>query len=78
MWAGCATAYETEDALEYLLPKETPWEVLQALAEHLNPISVRWAERDEVDSRGDDDGDLDSAGGPEEEDSTFQLPKWSL
>lgn len=77
MWAGCATAYETEDALEYLLPEETPWEVLQALADHLNPISVRWADREEVDSRGDDDDDIL---GPEEsgEEITFQPNTWSL
>lgn len=76
VWKGCATAYETEDALEYLLPEDTPWEVLQALANHLNPISVQWAEREEVDSRGDDD----ETPGPESsgEETNFQPPNWSL
>lgn len=76
MWAACAKAYETEDALEYLLPQETPWEVLEALAGHLNQISVQWATREEVDSRGDED-----ILGPEdigEEETTFQPPNWKL
>lgn len=70
MWESCATDYETEDALEYLLP-EAPREILQALADHLNPISIQWALREEVDSRGDDDllGLDDSAG-----DTDFQPP----
>jgi hypothetical protein len=76
-WAGCATPYETEDALEYLLPEGTPWEVLQALANHLNPISVQWAEREEVDSRGDDDDDILDPVDPGEE-TTFQPPNWTL
>lgn len=57
-WAGCATPYETEDALEELLPN-APWEVRQSLANHLNQTSVVWASRDEVDSRGDDIFDSD-------------------
>lgn len=73
MWKGCATSYETEDALEYLLP-EAPWEVLQALANHLNQISGQWAEREEVDSRGDDILDSEE---PEEK-ATGQPERWGL
>jgi hypothetical protein len=73
MWEGCATAYETEDALEHLLP-DAPSEVLQALASHLNPISGQWAEREEVDSRGEDILDIEE---PEEE-TTDQPNTWGL
>jgi hypothetical protein len=73
-WAGCATPYETEDALEELLP-DAPWEVRQSLADHLNQTSGVWASRDEVDSRGDDDI-LDPVDPGEE--ATFQPPNWTL
>ncbi|WP_413247832.1 hypothetical protein [Sinomonas flava] len=53
-WLGCAACYETEDALEDLLPN-APWEIKAALADHLNQISTQWASREEVDSRGDED-----------------------
>lgn len=54
VWFGCATCYETEDALEDLLP-DAPWEIKAALAAHLNQVSTQWASREEVDSRADDD-----------------------
>lgn len=57
-WAGCATRYETEDALAELLP-DAPWGVIDALANHLNPISIAWASREEVASEGGDDEEAD-------------------
>lgn len=73
-WAGCATSYETEDALEELLP-DAPSEVRQALADHLNQISGVWASREEVASRG-EDGFLSSE--DFEEETAVQPPEWSL
>ncbi|WP_345473778.1 hypothetical protein QMQ05_05855 [Glutamicibacter ectropisis] len=45
-WLGCATRYETEDALADLLP-DAPTEVHNVLSAHLNGISPSWALRDE-------------------------------
>lgn len=75
MWAGCAKAYETEDALEHLLP-DAPWEVLKALADHLNPISVQWADREELEAN-DEDEEI-PASEMRGEEIMFRPPNWSL
>lgn len=56
-WAGCATRYETEDALDYLFPS-APWVVIEALTNHLNPICVAWASRTEAASEGEEDEEI--------------------
>lgn len=57
-WLGCATRYETEDALFDLLP-DAPTEVHEVLSEHLNQVSTGWVYRSESygDEDENDDGD---------------------
>lgn len=64
-WAGCATRYETEDALDYLFPS-APSMVIEALVNHLNRIIVAWASRDEAASEAEEhkaDEDIPAATG---------------
>jgi hypothetical protein len=52
------------------------WEVRQApLGEHLNAISVQWANRNELESQGDDG--LAAGGDTGDEDSIFGPADWN-
>ncbi|MFB2572364.1 hypothetical protein [Micrococcus sp. IITD107] len=48
-WEGCASRYETEDAVGLLSP-DAPEGVRDALRDHLNQVSFAWADRYEDDT----------------------------
>jgi hypothetical protein len=68
-WAGCATRYETEDALHDLFPS-APSVVTEALANHLNQISVAWASRAGAASEREEDEEWDEEVPAQAEDET--------
>jgi hypothetical protein len=68
-WAGCATRYETEDALHDLFPS-APSAVTEALANHLNQISVAWASRAGAASEREEDEEWDEEVPAQAEDET--------
>lgn len=57
-WEGCATRYETEDAIAEVMD-ELPRGIREALAVRLNQVSFAWVSRDDLArNRDEEDGDV--------------------